>query len=128
MEEQAKSYIGKGGDKIWYLPSKGKNYWHRLNEPAFEDKNGTKVWYKNNKLHRLDGPAVERSNETKQWWVKGKLHRLDGPAIENESGLKEWWIEGKRLPTKKVEEWLEENNVDLSISVGQMAFKLRFME
>ena len=32
---------------------------------------GEKQWYLNDKLHRLDGPAVEYSDGTKLWWVNG---------------------------------------------------------
>ena len=79
MEEQPKSYTA-GGAKIWYLPSKGMNHYHRL----------------------------------------------DGPAVEDVDGIKHWYVDGKHLPTKEVEDWLEENAIDLSTEAGQMAFKLRW--
>ena len=104
MTEQPKSYINKNGDNIWYLPSKGKSCWHRL-----------------------DGPAVEYNDGIKQWWVNGKQHRLDGPAFEGVNGTKMWWVNGKTLPTEEVEDWLEENDVDLKTEEGQMAFKLRWL-
>ena len=103
MEEQPKSYIDEHGSKIWYLPSKGKDYWHRLDGPAIEDEDGSKWWY-----------------------VDGKQHRLDGPAVEDVDGIKHWYVDGKHLPTEEVETWLEENNIDLSTEAGQMAFKLRW--
>ena len=103
MEEQPKSYIDEHGSKIWYLPSKGKDYYHRL-----------------------DGPAVEWKDGSKVWFVDDKLHRLDGPAVEDADGIKYWFVDGKRLPTEEVEEWLEENDVDLKTESGQMAFKLRW--
>ena len=147
MTEQAKSYIDKDGAKFWYLPSRGRIYYHRLDGPALELSNGTKQWWTNGKLHRSDGPAVEYKNGSKWWYVDGKLHRLDGPAVDYEdgskwwyvdgkqhrldgpavefaSGTKEWWINGKHLSTEEVETWLEENNIDLSTNVGQVAFKL----
>ena len=147
MEEQPKSYIDEEGNKFWYLPSKGKDYWHRLDGPAVEWKDGSKAWWVDGKRHRLDGPAIEWKNGTKHWWVEGKRHRLDGPAVEWKSGSKEWLVDGRRhrldgpaieledgtkhwfvdhklLPTKEVEEWIEENDIDLSTTEGQMAFYL----
>ena len=103
MKEQSEFYITEYGNKIWYLPNKEKNYWHRENGPAYESAHGSKWWYVNGKCHRLDGPAVEYADENK-----------------------EWWVDGKELNIKEVETWLEENNVDLSESEGQMAFKLRW--
>ena len=103
MNEQPKNYTTTYGDKFWYLPSKGRGYYHRL-----------------------DGPAIEWKYGTKAWWVDGKRHRLDGPAIEYGSGTKEWWVDGKYLPKEEVENWLEENDVDLKTEAGQMAFKLRW--
>ena len=149
MIEQPKKYTNDEGNKIWYLPSKGRDYLHRLDGPAFEDVDGTKEWWVDDKRHRLDGPAVEDVDGIKEWWVDGKFHRLDGPAIEWEngtkqwwvddklyrlggpaveyaSGTKEWWIDGRQMPTKEVETWLEENNIDLTTEEGQMALKLRW--
>ena len=80
MIEQLKNYTTKQGDKIWYLPSKGEN----------------------------------------------SYHRLDGPAFEGENGSKHWFVDGKLLPIIEVEEWLEENDIDLSTEEGQIAFKLRW--
>ena len=125
MEEQSELYTIKG-DKLWYLPSKGKNYRHRLDGPAVEWSDGTKAWWVDDKLHRLDGPAIKREDGTKEWYVDDKLHRLDGPAVEDADGIKYWFVDGKRLPTEEVEEWLEENDVDLKTESGQMAFKLRW--
>ena len=149
MIEQAKNYTTRRGDKIWYLPSKGRGYYHRLNGPAVEWSDGSKEWRVGGKRHRLDGPAVKLQNGTKKWWVDDKLHRIDGPAIvwpdgtkkwwvggerhrltgpavEWSDGSEEWWIEGKQLPTEDVEIWLEKNDVDLTTEEGQMAFKLRW--
>ena len=103
MNEQPKRYINEYGDKFWYLPSKGRRY-----------------------FHRLDGPAVEGADGSKEWFVDGKVHRLDGPAVEFASGTKAWWINDKELSTEEVEDWLEENDVDLTTEAGQMAFKLRW--
>ena len=126
MEEQREFYTTKR-EKIWYLPSKGKDYWHRLDGPAVESADGSKYWYVDGKQHRLDGPAFEGANGSKAWWVDGKRHRLDGPAIEYGSGTKEWWVDGKYLPEEEVEIWIKENNIDLETEEDQMAFKLRWM-
>ena len=44
------------------------------------------------KRHRLDGPAIELSDGTRVWYVDGNRHRLDGPAIERANGSREWWL------------------------------------
>ena len=149
MNEQPKNYTIYG-DKFWYLPSKGRDYCHRLDGPAIEWKNGlkewfvddkrhrsdgpaiehvggTKHWYVGGKLHRIDGPAIEYGDGTKHWYVGGKLHRIDGPAIERANGSKYWYLNGEQLPSEEVETWLEENNIDLTTEAGQMAFKLRWL-
>ena len=59
MNEQPKNYTTTYGDKFWYLPSKGRGYYHRLDGPAIEWKYGTKAWWVDGKRHRLDGPAIE---------------------------------------------------------------------
>ena len=33
---------------------------------------GNKYWFLNGKLHRVDGPAVEYVNGTKVWWLNSK--------------------------------------------------------
>ena len=101
--EESEFYIDEDGDKFWYLPSEGKDYWHCL-----------------------DGPAIEHADGTKSWYVNDQCHRLDGPAIELANGTKAWYVNGQKLDTEKVEAWLEENNADLKTKEGQMAFKLRF--
>lgn len=106
--EQSKFYIDNSGDRYWYLPSKGKDYWHRIN-----------------------GPAIEVAYGSKYWYVDDKLHRLDGPAIEYLSGIKEWWVDGKYIidtdeMTGKIENWLEENEIDLKTKTGQLALILRW--
>lgn len=147
--EQTKSYIDKKGHKFWYLPSKGKSYYHRSDGPAVEYTDGSKEWCVDGKQHRLDGPAIEYTNGLRYWYVNGKQHRLDGPAVKYTDGSrywyvndkqhrldgpavecgdeKFWFIDGKKLPTKEVEEWIKINEIDLKIIEGQIAFKLRWM-
>lgn len=103
MEEQSEVYTDHKGNKFWYLPSKGKDYFHRIDGPALDYIDGSKGWCLNNKNHRLDGPAV----------IYAGLYSM-------------WYIDGKALNTDKVEEWLEENKVDLTTQAGQMAFKMRW--
>jgi hypothetical protein len=43
-------------------------------------------------LHRLDGPAMECPNGTKIWYYYGQKHRFDGPAIELPNGTREFFI------------------------------------
>lgn len=104
MVEQSEKYIDSLGAVTWYLPSRGKGY-----------------------FHREDGPAIEQILDTdtiKHWFVGNKRHRVDGPAYECPGGGNEWWVYGNRLPIKEVEEWLDENNIDLKTIAGQTAFKL----
>lgn len=66
-------------------------------KPAYENSNGTKIWYKNGKIHRLGKPAVEEANGDKYWYKNGNKHRdNDQPAVEI-FGKKEWWIHGKLI-------------------------------
>lgn len=37
-------------------------------------------YYLDGKRHRVDGPAVEHSNGTKLYYLDDNLHRVDGPA------------------------------------------------
>ena len=76
---------------------------HRLDGPALEWADGSKVWFVNDRRHRLDGPAIERADGEKEWRVKGKHHRLDGPAIEWPDGTKRWFIDGVELTEAEFE-------------------------
>jgi len=61
------------------------------------DSEGTKRWRNaRGELHRIDGPAFEWSNGTKMWYVNGRHHRLDGPAYEVFEGSMGWYIDGVR--------------------------------
>jgi hypothetical protein len=81
------------GSREWYRDDK----LHRLDGPAIEWADGTRLWYRDDKRHRLDGPACEWANGTRSWWVDGKLHRLDGPAYEHADGTRWWYIESEKL-------------------------------
>lgn len=82
---------GKNGTQVWYLNNKR----HREDGPAVEGADGTRVWYLNGKIHREDGPAYEHANGTKEWFRDGNRHREGGPAVERADGTKEWWRDGK---------------------------------
>ena len=79
-------------------------------------------------LHREDGPAEEYVDGDMFWFQNGELHRIDGPAVIYNSGLnKEWWIYGQWFNKEKIEEWLKDNDIDLSTEEGQMALILRWV-
>jgi len=68
------------------------------------DTDGTKRYYKDKAMtifHRLDGPACEGADGTKIWYVDGKQHRTDGPAFECANGFKFWCVDGKVLTEKQ---------------------------
>ena len=114
--------IDKNGDKKWYLNG---TLLHRKNGPAVIYPSGTAEWWIKGKLHRENGPAIEYAGGTGEWRFNGKKHRLDGPAVENRN-YREWWINGIKLPNKKVEEWIKDNDIDLKTQEGQLIFKLRW--
>lgn len=89
------------GNKIWQLPN---GHYHKIDGPAYEGKNGSKVWYSNHKLHRVDGPAIERPNDQVDWYINDK-------EITNE-----------------VEKWLIENNYVYPFNEEILVeFKLKFL-
>ncbi len=89
MRNYYKKIIHDNGD-ISYHDKKG--HFHRVDDPAIENKNGSKFWYLSGELHRTDGPAVAWENGDKIWYINGKRHREDGPAIECKRGDKEWYL------------------------------------
>ena len=59
---------------------------------------GTKVWRDNEeRYHRLDGPAVEWRDGTKLWYRHGLSHRVNGPACEWSNGTYRWSINGNSI-------------------------------
>jgi hypothetical protein len=88
------------GNKLYY---NDHAQLHRLDGPAVEYIEGTKLWFNNNRHHRLKGPAREWSDGSKEWWVNDKLHRLDGPAREWANGDRSWWIDYKELTQQQFE-------------------------
>ena len=70
---------------------------HRIEGPAIEYADGSKVWFLNGKLHREGGPAYEGANGSKWWYLNGERHREVGPSIEWANGSKEWYLNGVRV-------------------------------
>ena len=102
----------RDGTKLWYVNNKE----HRLDGPAVEYANGDKEWFVNGKRHRLDGPAIEWADGTKAWYVNGKRHRLDGPAVEWADGSKFWFINGEELPETEFNAYKKQQDVKDIIS------------
>ena len=82
--------IQEDGTKEWYKDDK----LHREDGPAIEFPNGDKFWYINGKQHREDGPAIIHTYGRKEYWYNGKLHREDGPAVIEPDGTEEYWLNG----------------------------------
>lgn len=59
-----------------------------------------KEWWCKRKRHRVDKPAIEYADGTKIWWFHGELHRDNGPAIEWAGGENEWCNNGRYLEYK----------------------------
>ena len=98
--------------KVWYLPSKGKNYHHRTNGPAIIWYDGSETWCQHDRLHRVGGPALIYKGKVKMWAINGLLHRTNGPAIEFESrdNSNNWYYEGvpiKGLENNEIISWVE---------------------
>lgn len=97
--EQVRCFTSEDGTKRWYKGDK----LHREDGPALEDANGDNWWYKDDELHREDGPAIEDADGHKAWYINGQCHRVDGPA-EWEGGAVPvgwardgWYIDDKPL-------------------------------
>jgi hypothetical protein len=83
------------------------NCLHREDGPAYEDVDGTKIWYCHGQSHREDGPAVEDVDGTKKWYWHGKFHREDGPAVECANGDKFWFYHGQQIHCQSNQEFLK---------------------
>lgn len=137
------------GPALIYKDNNGvllEEYWiqngrtHRIGAPAVIEyfSNGKKYeesWFVNDELHRMEGPAITCWYRTgqiahKQWYQNNCLHRIDGPAyIKYKSGqIKEtrWCLHGEELPFYEVENWIEENKIDVATKKGQFEFMLRW--
>jgi hypothetical protein len=90
------------GSRRWYKNDK----LHRTHDggPAIEHTNGYKMWFKDGKWHREDGgPAIIRPEGDKLWYRNGKRHRTDGPAIEWRGGEVAYYINDKKTYKEAVE-------------------------
>ena len=83
------------GNKL-YLNDEGKL--HRLDGPAFEYSDGSKLWYINGICHQNIDPSYEYLDGTKQWFFKGQSHRIGGSF--NSAG-EYWYIHGKKYTKRK---------------------------
>ncbi len=54
-------------------------------------------WFINGKYHRVNGPACEYTDGTKLWYYDGELHRTGGPAIQRPDGSNSWYRYGYRV-------------------------------
>ena len=70
---------------------------HRVEGPAVEYTDGTKVWLINGRRQREDGPALIMSDGTQMWFRNGSAHRIDGPAVICANGNVSWYLSGNRL-------------------------------
>jgi hypothetical protein len=50
---------------------------------------------------------------TQVWYLNDKRHREDGPAYIGCYGTKYWYINGKHI-TNEVNDWAKERNIDLN--------------
>jgi hypothetical protein len=75
-----------------------------MSKPALHvHKDGTQVWYLDDRLHRTDGPARIYPSGTQSWWQNGRRHREDGPALVRPDGHHEWWVNGQWLTQQEFE-------------------------
>jgi len=81
----------RGGVAVLWVDDDDKT--HRLDGPAYEEKNGMKSWSVHGTKHRENGPAHMVYGH-KAWFYNGKLHRLDGPAVERPDGSVDFWKDG----------------------------------
>jgi len=79
--------------------NKTKMYIDEFGNKIFENSKG--------ELHRLDGPAIEYSDGSKLWYKEEKQHRTDGPAVEYAHGDKFWYILDKMLKEKGFNLWIQ---------------------
>jgi hypothetical protein len=95
------------------------------------NRNGTKLYYLNNKLHREDGPAVTYPDGAKEWYIEGRWHREDGPAIEYaDRHRKYYYLENKYYSEENYWKEIERRKSlkvilnNILISMGIMSIKM----
>jgi|ERR1700691_3117541 len=87
---------------------------------------GSIYYYLNGKRHREDGPAVICLNGNGEYYLNGLIHREDGPVIIYPGGSENWYLNGKNI-TKKVNDWIIENNIpEVWDNSHKLLFKLTF--
>ncbi len=60
-------------------------------------------WLKDGKIHRTNDPAMDNKDGSKCWHINGKLHRTNGPAVEYPDGSVEHWINDERVSKEEAE-------------------------
>ena len=78
-------------------------------------------------IRSLDFVVEFEETKIRKHYKNGDLHRTDGPAIEGLNIENFWFVNGKQLSKTQVEDWIQENSIDLSTEEGQAAFKLRWL-
>jgi hypothetical protein len=73
---------------------KVNNTIHAEGEPALVHDNGDCTWFRYGLRHRVDGPAFTNRNGLEIWFYYDKIHRDGGPAIVYESGDTAWYKMG----------------------------------
>lgn len=113
------------------------HHFHKIDGPSIIYRDGSYVWYLDGKLHREGGPAIHLRSLYRydQYYFHGQKHRIDGPAYisyqvsrtkEKIIQTRQWYLYNESLPGKLVEQWIQNNQIDLSTTQGQTAFKLRW--
>jgi len=94
-----------------------------------EYSNGTISYYLNGELHRENGAAIIRNDGSEEYCLNDKRHREDGPAVIYSDGTINYYINDKDI-TKKVNDWIKENNIPedykLWTNSDKILFKLTF--
>ena len=103
LTNSAKNSIINFKDRIEF---KKNNLYHRLNGPAIDYNDGSKLWFFNGERHRsCDRPAIVWNDGYKAWYTKGQLHREGGlPAIEwfnNNHRKNDFWLNGQQFSNEK---------------------------
>jgi hypothetical protein len=74
--------------------------------PAIEWSNGTKYWYRNDKLHREVGPAIEWANGNKSWYLHGERVTENDVMTDNNQTIE---IEGKKYTVAQIKNALKKS-------------------
>jgi len=100
----------KEGDKLWYK----NDLLDREDGPAAIYSFG-EFWYKKGFLHRLGGPAIIEYNFIYKWYKEGNLHRTDGPAVEymDFKYKNSYYYEGEPIKCRSTKEFIRIINLKI---------------